>query len=233
VSPGTLDCIPLSDNPYEIVRAHLADPDCRWSVGTYGAIGEFEYEAGEAGLTIDLERLSVSTSRGSLAIVDLAGVRVFAVLDVDKRTREIAFCSTREGARRGVITAVDDLTYDLGLAAPHIDMLVRVKPDDAAAAQALRDARGMSLFAPGHRAGEMIGRSSPTRILVSAVARLEVHQAIPAPGGRSPDGPHTHLLPKYLKEGLMRAPNSPLPNGLFCGLSLYPGPHISSRARSE
>jgi hypothetical protein len=57
---------------------------------------------------------------------------------------------------------------------------------------------------------------------VSAVARLEVHQPIPPPGGRSPEGPHTHLLPKFLKQGLTRSPKSPLPDGLFCGLSLYP-----------
>lgn len=72
---------------------------------------------------------------------------------------------------------------------------------------------------PGHRAAA-IARASPTRILVSGVARLEVHQPIPPPGGRSPDGLHTHLLPGHLAQGLARPPGLALPDGLFCGLSL-------------
>jgi hypothetical protein len=214
--------VSLTEDPAAIVRRHLADPESRWSVGTYGAIGEFEYGLGETGLTLDLERLSVSTARGSLAVGDLSDVQALAFVDDGEQVREVAFCTRREGARRTAITAVDALTYDLGLAAPHVDMLVRVKPDDAETAAALRSAEGLSLFAAGHQAGAAIARASPTRILVSAVARLEVHQPIPPPGGRSPEGPHTHLLPKFLAEGLTRPPQSPLPDGLFCGLSLYP-----------
>ena len=217
-----LRCVPLAEDPAAIVRRHLADPESRWSVGTWGAIGEFEYQPGEAGLALDLERLAVSTARGSLAVVDLLGVQAFALVDDGGRVREVAFCTRREGARRAVITAVDRVTHDLGLAAPHVDMLVRVKAGDAETAAALSAAEGMSLFATGHQAGAAIARASPTRILVSAVARLEVHQPIPPPGGRSPEGPHTHLLPKFLNQGLTRPPTSPLPDGLFCGLSLYP-----------
>lgn len=222
MTAAVLDCIALEEDPREIVRRHLADPRSRWSVGTYGAIGEFEYAPGEPGLTVDLERLAVSTSRGSLAIVDLAGVQAFALVGADRRPREIAFCTTRGAARRDAIAAVDERTWDLGLAAPHVDMLVRARPDDAETAEALNAATGTSLFAPGNAAGAAIARNSPTRILVSAVARLEVHQPIPPPGGRSPEGPHTHLLPKYLSQGLTRPPDAPLPAGLYCGLSLYP-----------
>jgi hypothetical protein len=217
-----LRSVALAEDPHAIVRRHLADPASRWSVGTYGAIGEFEYALGETGLTLDLERLSVSTPRGSLAIRDLAGVQAFALIDEDGRLREVAFCTKRQGARRATVTAVDRLTYDLGIAAPHVDLLVRVKEGDATTAAAMGAAEGTSLFAPDNGAGAAIARASPTRILVSAVARLEVHQPIPPPGGRSPDGPHTHLLPHLLAEGRAHRPNSPLPEGLYCGLSLYP-----------
>ena len=51
----------------------------------------------------------------------------------------------------------------------------------------------------------------------------EVHQPIPPQGGHSPEGPHTHLLPKLLAERRVHPPGSPLPVGLYCGLSLYLG----------
>jgi hypothetical protein len=222
VSDAALRCVALAEEPRAIVRRHLADPGSRWSVGTYGAIGEFDYEAAEAGLTLDLERLSVGTPRGSLAIADLTDVRAFALIDTRERVREVAFCMKRPGAQRAAVTALDALTWDLGVAAPHVDLLVRVTAGDTATAAALGGAEGQSLFAAGHGAGAAIARASPTRILVSAVARLEVYQPIPPPGGRSPDGPHTHLLPHLLAQGRTRAPHSPLPDGLYCGLSLYP-----------
>jgi hypothetical protein len=44
---------------------------------------------------------------------------------------------------------------------------------------------------------------SPTRVVETALGRIEVATPIPPPGGKSPDGPHTHLLPGHL--ALMRA----------------------------
>ena len=221
-----LRCMPLDENPRDIVRRHLGRPRQSWSVGTYGAIGEFEYDAGEPGLEIDLDALSVRTARGALAILTFDDVRPFALIDESGRTREIAFCSPHLGAQRTTIEALDALTFDVGVGAKHIDMLVRCRPDDVETASALRAARGQSLFAPGNPAGAAIGRASPTRILTSAVARLEVHQPIPPPGGRSPKGPHTHLLPSFLAEGRAHRPGLPLPADLYCGLSLHPRPRL-------
>ena len=42
MSVGRLTCRPLDDDPAGLVRRHLAEPVHRWSVGTYGAIGEFD-----------------------------------------------------------------------------------------------------------------------------------------------------------------------------------------------
>ncbi|MCW5735640.1 MAG: hypothetical protein KIS73_16040 [Enhydrobacter sp.] len=217
-----LHCRLLDDDPAFIVRRHLADPTTGWSVGTYGAIAEFQYDADEPGLQLDLDALAVQTERGALAIVSLEGVQPFGLTDEAGRLREIAFCSGRRGAQRATVTEIGPLTFDLGVAAPHIDMLVRLRSDDAATAAALRDGIGRPLLAPGNPAGPAIARASPTRILVSPVARIEVHQPIPPPGGRAPEGPHTHLLPKLLAQGRTHPPGSPLPEGLYCGLSLYP-----------
>ncbi|WP_428661801.1 DUF6925 family protein [Reyranella sp.] len=213
---------PLEDDPAEIVRRYLADPLTGWSVGTYGAIAEFQYDPDEPGLRLDLEAMSVRTERGALAIVSLEGVQPFGLTDDGGRLREIAFCSERRGAQRATVTDLGDRTFDVGIAAPHIDMLVRLRSGDTETDAALRAGAGRPLFAADNPAGLAIARASPTRILASAVARIEVHQPIPAPGGRSPEGPHTHLLPKLLAQGRIHPPGSPLPDGLYCGLSLYP-----------
>ena len=60
VGDAILRCLALTEEPRAIVWRHLADPGSRWSVGTYGAIGEFDYEPAAAGLALDLEQLSVS-----------------------------------------------------------------------------------------------------------------------------------------------------------------------------
>jgi hypothetical protein len=215
-------CLPLGEDPREIVRRHLADAANGWSVGTWGAIGEFQYDADEAGLIVDLAALSVTTKRGALHVGDLGHARAFALIDDAGRTREIALCSPALRARRTTIHELDDTLFDLGIGAPHIDMMVRLRTADFATRAALRQGAGRPLLEPANPAGAAIARTSPTRIFASALARLEVHQPIPPPGGRSPDGPHSHLLPEHLEEGRAHPPGSPLPAGLYCGLSLYP-----------
>jgi len=217
-----MKCVPLTEGPHDVARRHLADAGNGWSIGTWGAIGEFQYDADEPGLVLDLVSLSATSPRGALYIGDLGDAELFALVDEAGRTREIAFCSPRPAARRTTIHELDETTFDLGIGAPHVDMMVRLRADDAETRAALREGMGRPLLAPGNQAGPAIGRSSPTRIFVSALARLEIHQPIPPPGGRSPEGPHSHLLPHYLKEGRAHAPGSQLPAGLYCGLSLYP-----------
>ena len=128
------------------------------------------------------------------------------------------------GARRHAVHQLDDLTFDLGIGAPHIDLLVRLQRGDSATGMALGQSVGRALLEADNPAAAAVARASPTRIFLSAVARLEVHQRIPPPGGVSPEGPHSHLLPTELQEGRPHPPGSPLPEGWYCGLSLYPRP---------
>jgi hypothetical protein len=217
-----MECVSLQDAADDLVRRHLAAPANGWSVGTRGTIAEFQYDAGEPGLAVDSDGLGVSSRRGSLRIRDLQEASIFAFAGEDGRAREIAFCSPRRRAGRSVVTSLSDTVFDLGIGAPHVDMLVRVPAEDGATLRALRAGLGRPLLEPGNPAGPAIAQASPTRIFVSALATIEVHQPIPPPGGRSPEGPHTHLLPRYLQEGCPHRPGSPLPAGLYCGLTLYP-----------
>src|SRR6185503_5507068 len=43
MSAPPLRCSSLEGDPAELVRHYLADPRTGWSVGTYGAIAEFQY----------------------------------------------------------------------------------------------------------------------------------------------------------------------------------------------
>jgi hypothetical protein len=47
-------------------------------------------------------------------------------------------------------------------------------------------------------------------------------QPIPSPGGKSPDGPHTHVLPKLLALGRTHAATEPLPKGCIPCAHIYP-----------
>ena len=60
--------------------------------------------------------------------------------------------------------------------------------------------------------------------LWSRLGRVEVFQPIPPPNGKSPEGPHTHVLPKLLAHGRTHAATEPLPAGWIPCAHLYP-PH--------
>src|SRR5437879_8119772 len=140
---GRLACVRLEDEPAKIIRRHLAEPAHSWSVGTYGAIGEFQYDADEPGLAVDLATLAVTTRRGALSVVTLDGVQPIALVDETGRTREIAFCTPQPGAQRSAIASLGGNLFDLGIAAPHLDMLVRLRADDVETAKALRASIGL------------------------------------------------------------------------------------------
>src|SRR6201999_4030892 len=65
-------------------------------------------------------------------------------------------------------------------------------------------------------------KAQPHRVILSPLARVEVYAPIPQPGGKSPDGPHTHLLPKLLASRRTHAANAPIPEGFQPVLMLHP-----------
>jgi hypothetical protein len=101
-----------------------------------------------------------------------------------------------------------------------IDACIRVSDPDVVAA--LRNHTGMSVFAPENDVMRVILTTNPHRVFVSRIGRAEVFQPIPPPGGRSPDGPHTHVLPKLLAQGRTHAATEPLPDGWIPCAHLYP-----------
>ena len=70
----------------------------------------------------------------------------------------------------------------------------------------------------------IILHANPHRVFISRLGRIEVYQPIPPPSGKSPEGPHTHVLPRLLKSGRTHPATEPVPEGWIPCAHLYP-PH--------
>jgi hypothetical protein len=86
----------------------------------------------------------------------------------------------------------------------------------------LRRAEGRPWFELVAASGDLLVEVSPTRVVETALGRVEVAAPIPPPAGRSPDGPHTHLLAEHLVAGRESPPGFDLPGWAPAGI-WYPG----------
>ena len=221
----------------EALRALLADPETGFGVGVMGAIGEFIRDEGEA---ITPLPLGMVTARGGIAIrTDNPTPRLLAWEEVSPnpalwRQQAALLLPAGEAAigGAGVVTALGPdhealraedhgaHLFDMGVGFGHLRACVRTAEPDLIAA--LEACCGQPLLAPGNLAGMHIVHRSPHRVFLSRLARIEVFQPIPPPDGRSPEGPHTHLLPKLLATGRAHAATSPIPEGWVSVLDVFP-----------
>jgi hypothetical protein len=222
----------------ELVADQIADVEAQWSLGTFGAIAEFMRDADEPA---EIERtdqsISVVTPRGGIRLAEIAGLRpiAFETVTTSSWSQRVAFCLPEAAAkmnRRGVLTELGPdaqalrgedrhaLMFDLGLAAAQVDCCIRT--DDAALTAGLRTHAGRSLFEPGNPAMGLILQHSPHRVFVTRAGRAEVYQTIPVHGGVSPEGPHTHVLPKLLAHRRPHAATEPIPKSWVSCAHLYP-----------
>lgn len=232
----------------ERLAGWLEDPANGWSIGRFGAIGEFSREADEpAALQRTPQSAEVITARGALRIAPTQALRgvAWASLGADGHTwsHTMALCvalpvgapgAALDGAAADAVVQPrgrdaeairpqdrDAALFDLGVGAGAVRMLVRTR--DAALSALLTAGAGRPLQAIAGIA-EATLRAQPQRVLLSPAGRLEVFQPIPPPDGRSPDGPHTHLLPRLIASGLLHSATTPLPAGWQAALTLHPPP---------
>lgn len=111
------------------------------------------------------------------------------------------------------------MRYDLGLGRRAARFLVRC---DARLAPRLQAAVGLPW--PDHlvHLGAPLAQASPVRIVETACLKVEIDAQIPPPDGNSPAGPHTHLLPDHVAQGLDLPPTVPLPAGYVATALLTP-----------
>jgi hypothetical protein len=223
----------MNEELAELLSRELAEPGTSWSVGEFGALGEFHHE-GEptlhGGLRIE--------SRGASLVLrprDGLPVAYEAISGGEGQWMQgLVLCLPHSSAAmsgRRVITALGtdddaarpqdrrDLLFDLGLGLSTVDFCVRTSQPSLI--RRLHEAEGSSLSA-GTELFDTLMREAPHRVLLSRLARLEIYSPIPAPGTRTPDGPHTHLLPHLLHRRRSHSANLPLPSGFLPCVYAYP-----------
>jgi hypothetical protein len=221
-----------------VIATHLADPTTGWSLGTFGAIAEFLRSSHEP-VVMETTALGASavTDRGGIRIRPVAGLRLVASESAtgESWNQRVALCLRNDQCatnRRDVLTELgrdaeaireidrDAILFDLGLAAMQVDACVRVA--DPGVVEQLRAGCGRPAFDRESPAMGAILAASPHRVFTSRVGRIEVFQPIPPPNGKSPEGPHTHVLPKLLRHRRTHSATEPIPTGWVPCAHFYP-----------
>lgn len=209
-----------------------------WVLGMYGAVAEFcvgpdeACDRANAGGTV-----SAQTPRGGIRFDLSHHVRALALTtkigDVNKEV--IVLTVLRSGVRLPAGTGLTNLgpdrdalrtaeqnacLFDLGLGATATRFCIRTSDADLTRALGQHSgARWTELLAG---LGGAIVAAAPTRVVLGPIGRVEVCTPIPLPNGRSPDGPHTHLLPAQLAAGRELPPGFALPEVLMPCAIFYP-----------
>jgi hypothetical protein len=221
--------------PFDLVADLVVDPANGWSIGSFGAIGEFVRDPHEpADLRRSADRIEVVTARGAIRVVDCAlnGV-AWDSLSKDGETwgHALAFCSERLETGGQVVRALgpdrdaireedrSGVLFDLGVGCGCVTMAARTS--DPALIAALGAAEGQALLTVPGIMGAVLA-AQPHRVLLSPAGRIEVFQPIPPADGKSPEGPHTHLLPKLIAKDRPHSANVPIPEGWQSALSMHP-----------
>jgi uncharacterized protein DUF6925 len=220
-----------------LVASQLALSSTAWSVGVPGAIAEFYRNP--ADLSIGNHDDCVITKLGAIRLALRPSVRPFSYEILSALPRMwhhgIALCLPRsESAMHGrpAITEIGpdldairsedraSILFDLGLAHPFFDFLVRVS--DPSQIARMRKGVGRSLFDLSHGLYYEIPHWSPHRVFVSRLARIEVFQRIGQAGALTPTGPHTHVLPKLFRRERTHSSNIRIPNEWIPCVTFYP-----------
>ena len=223
-----------------LLAEYMADCRAHWSLGTFGALAEFSRDEAEpADVRQDDRVLSVTTPRGGIRIEPPAGLRLFASEGVTKTSwsQRVALClpeaECRMSGRRSLTELGPDaealraedrgaILFDLGLDVMQVDVCIRVT--DARLVADLRACLGRPVFEHDNPALGLVLAASPPRVFAGPLGRIEVWGPIPPPGGKSPEGPHTHVLPKLLAHKRTHSATEPVPTAYLPCAHLYP-PH--------
>ena len=207
-----------------------------WVIGVVGAVAEFTAaQSDKVEVHVDGDDITAYTKNGALRVKINDDIRAltFDLPDWGREPR-IVLAVKRERGRLPVASGVVDLgpdtdalvqeqnakLYDLGLGRKEGRFCVRL--GEGAAREALNGSKGLMFpQALPMIAGPLVAEC-PTRVVESALARIEVLGQIPPPEATSPDGPHTHLLPDHIETGRALPVGMDLPRAYLPGAIFYP-----------
>ncbi len=204
-------------------------------VGVYGAVAEVlrdpdePFEASRDALTLTLR-----TRRAALRLEAPAHLAAF---EIDRPGRAPLIALAVPAGRAGpagpsVLTALGPdaealldrdaggVLFDVGLGRRAARFSIRCS--QALTAQIMEHC-GTPWPQGLYRIGAAAVAESPVRVVEAPCARAEIDAVIPPPGGSSPEGPHTHLLPDFVAQGFDTPPTIPLPKGYLLSVLFYPG----------
>lgn len=226
----------------DIVHRHMEKPSTSWSIGSFGAIAEFHLDPDEA-VTRDLSPSGgvILTERGGISI-ELRGGCQPAPYEILRRGNHrwlhgVNFCLpenlavrtgrqglTELGADQTAIRLEDrnDILFDMGLGIAHADVCIRTADQEFLAV--LRSHVGDSILIADSPVMAAIKLKSPHRVFQSNAGRVEVYQGIGSleKGIPTPQGPHTHVLPRLLQHRRTHAANISIPAGHYPSLTMFP-----------
>ncbi|MFQ5982814.1 MAG: hypothetical protein ACE5KS_05515 [Woeseiaceae bacterium] len=234
----------MTDIPERLLR-HLNNPESSWSMGAYGAIGEFFQGAGEALHTGSADDLTCITPRGGirLELRDDIGVCAFEKHDTrdDSSQHHTALCLPKEQSGMSAASELiergadelalkeedrDAVLFDLGVSAlgsgcTQVDFCVRSADPDLIGF--CREHSGTNIFGHGSPVLPRLLEAQPHRVVITRLGRIEVYQVIGGEhtGGKTPEGPHTHLLPELLATNRTHSADMPIRDGWVACAFLY------------
>ena len=222
----------------EFVADTLDQRSGTWVLGCYGAAAEFICHPDEpCGVSVTGDTITAISERGALQLTigervralrlraddTRRGYRAIFLVDLKARaTLPVATTLTPLGRDEGAIRPEcrNDIWFDLGLGRADLRFCVRASATDLL--DTLNQASGLPLSDVLQAAGATIVKHSPARVVELPLGRAEIYTPIPPPGGQSPDGPHTHLLPGRLATGRATPPDIDLPPVYAVGAAFYP-----------
>ena len=224
--------MPLDAKDREILLAALADPASAWSLGAFGAAGEFRRRQDEPFAALEAGRAGLRTGRGGIALSLIETLRPIAYeMPVgDGWSHAVALCLPASDLGPPACASFTELgpdaeaidparreavSFDLGLGLSQASVCIRT--DRPAALDRLRAHRGLAspdfdaVIRPDLAAG------GADLIVAGPLGRIEV-----LGGTGDASGPRAFVVPKILRRRRMHLATAPIPPGLVPVGHLYP-----------
>jgi len=216
------------------VEMRFAGASGTFVAGVYGAVAEVMREADEP---FEASRndgvMSIRTSRAGLRLEAAPYLTAFEIARPERAPLIALAVPFGRAGPRGPSELTDlgpdadgllprdagGCRFDLGLGRRAARFTIRCADD---LAEAITPHTGTPWPACLGKIGMSVLTASPVRVIEAPYLRAEVDAIIPPPGGTSPDGPHTHLLPDHIAQGFDTPPTVPLPKGYVLSALFYP-----------